>query len=163
MSLAKQGCLVTASLPVLRTIVYSPILISILAVDWDPEQTVRCRWASELPRDECGNGCSDLPNADLNPIDCVIVWNPILRPQDIANGLNSSTYIVAIVVEDFINDTSNTPLSATPHQMLIEVFTPPVAACSIPPRITGATRRSQSCFGEKTTRRSDHQWAIDLL
>lgn len=49
--------------------------------------------------------------------DCTITWYAVRRSADIAAGKNTSTYVVAIMVEDF-NSTSDTiPLSSVPLQM----------------------------------------------
>lgn len=139
--------LVTGSLPVVRVRVNVLTTIPIVATDWDSEQVVRCRWSYQLTKDECGNACLDLPGASLDPIDCFLTWTPILRPEDLANGRNESTYVVAVTAEDFANASSNIPISATPHQMLIHVYTPPSSACSALPTFSAIPRRNQACFG----------------
>ena len=138
----------TISLPALKVIVNQVTDIQILAADWDPDQIVRCRWSFQLPSDECGNVCFNLPNASLNAQDCIITWKPVLRTEDIAAGLTTSTYAIAITAEDFVNASSITPLSSTPHQMLVEVYTLPTNRCLTGvPYISGASRRNQACFG----------------
>ncbi|CAF3292107.1 unnamed protein product, partial [Rotaria sp. Silwood2] len=96
--------------------------------------------------DECGSTCFDLPNAQLNPVDCAITWTPVLRSEDIANGLTESTYVVAITAEDFVNASSTTPLSSVPHQILVHVSYKPANACSTRPSITGLRRRNLACY-----------------
>jgi hypothetical protein len=115
--------------------------------DVDYDQTFRCRWSLQEPLDECGDVCLNLPNAKLNPIDCVITWTPVLRSKDIANGLNSSTYVIAITVEDFVDTTSTTPLSSVPHQMLVYVTTRPPNACVFAPSVYAFPRRNLGCYG----------------
>jgi len=134
-------------LPVVRVRVNILTVIPILATDWDSEQVVRCRWSYQIATDECGNVCLNLPGATLDPIDCFLTWTPVLRSEDIANGLSESTYVVAITAEDYANASSNIPLSATPHQMLIHVYTPPTNSCSFLPTLSALPRKNQACFG----------------
>lgn len=140
-------CLVVGSLPVVRVRVNTLIAIPLLATDWDTEQVVRCRWSYQTATDECGNACLDLPGATLDANDCFITWIPVLRPLDIANGLNESTYVVAITVEDFANVSSNIPISSVPLQILIHVYTPPNDACSLLPTLVAYPRKNQACVG----------------
>jgi hypothetical protein len=141
--------LVTGSLPIFQVYVNQPSVIQILADDWDPEQTVRCRWSYQYSLDECGNVCFDLPSAVLSPVDCSITWTPVLRSEDIANGLNSSTYVVAITAEDFENASSTTPLSSIPHQVLVYVSYRPTGACATSPSIaTSFPVRNLACYGK---------------
>ncbi len=153
--------LVTCSLPVIRLNVNQPTTIQILAADGDSDQVVRCRWSYQLSTDECGNVCLNLPNAVIQPQDCTISWTAVLRPQDIANGLTESIYVIAITAEDFDDDTSITPYSSIPHQALIHVYTPPSTACPTQPAIVGAPRRNQACFG--TVNKYDHPHLIPFI
>ena len=137
----------TGSVPVQRLTVNQAATIQILAADWDSDQVVRCRWSYQSPTDECGDTCFSLPSAVINPQDCTITWTAVLRAADVANGLNQSTYVIALTVEDFDDDLSTTPLSSVPHQMLIHVFTPPTGACSTAPTYWSAPRRNYACFG----------------
>lgn len=139
--------LVTGSLPIIRLTVNQLSVIQVLANDWDPDHIVRCRWSYQLPSDECGSVCYNLPNSSLSAQDCGVTWRAFLRPEDVANGLTTSTYVVAITAEDFVNATSTQPLSSVPHQLLVQVYTPPTGLCPTKPRIVGAPRRHQSCFG----------------
>ncbi|CAF4718722.1 unnamed protein product, partial [Rotaria sp. Silwood2] len=84
--------------------------------------------------------------AQLNPVDCAITWTPVLRSEDIANGLTESTYVVAITAEDFVNASSITPLSSVPHQILVHVSYKPVNACSTKPTVSGFPRRNLACY-----------------
>lgn len=124
-------------------------VIQILAADWDPDQSIRCRWALQAPIDECGDACYNLPNASINADDCSVTWVAKLKAEDVAAGRNSSTYIVTVVAEDFVNDSSTTPLSSTPHQVIVKVITPPVGRCSSRPAIYSAPRRNLACYGEE--------------
>lgn len=117
--------------------------------DVDYDQVLRCRWSNQLPIDECGDVCLNLPNARLNPDDCIITWTPVLRPEDIANGLNSSTYVVAITAEDFVNASSTVPLSSAAHQILVHVSSKPPGACSFPPTLSPFSRRNLACYGKR--------------
>ena len=121
--------------------------IQILVGDVDYDQVTRCRWSNQLPIDECGDVCFNLPNARLNPDDCIITWTPILRSEDVANGLNSSIYVVAITAEDFVNASSITPLSSVPHQILVHVSIKPTKACANRPSVNTFGRRNLACYG----------------
>jgi hypothetical protein len=142
--------LVTGSLPVFQFYIGTTNqVIQIMVNDPDPEQTVRCRWSYQMVLDECGNVCLDLPNAVMNPIDCSITWTPVLRAADTANGLTASTYVIAITAEDFTNETSTTPLSSVPHQILVYVTTKASSVCSSQPSaISGFPRRNLACYGK---------------
>ncbi|CAF4681238.1 unnamed protein product, partial [Rotaria sp. Silwood2] len=137
---------VTGSLPIFQLYVNELSVIQILAADWNYDQIVRCRWSYQYSLDECGSTCFDLPNAQLNPVDCAITGKPVLRSEDIANGLTESTYVVAITAEDFVNASSTTPLSSVPHQILVHVSYKPVNACSTRPSITGLLQRNLACY-----------------
>jgi hypothetical protein len=85
----------------------------------------------------------------LNPVDCSITWTAVLRSADIANGLNVSTYVVAITAEDFENASSTTPLSSIPHQVLVYVSYKPTGACAASPSIaTSFPVRNLACYGK---------------
>ena len=76
-----------------------------------------------------------------------MTWYAVRRPSDIAHNLATSTYVAAIMVEDFAPWISNTTrLSSVPLQMLIYVYTPAAGACSIVPNITG-DRPNRACIG----------------
>ena len=139
--------LVTGSLPVVHVEVGQLSVIEILAADWDSDQVVRCRWSFQTPLDECGDVCLGQPNASLSAQDCTVTWRAVLRAEDIANGLTTSTYAIAITAEDFENASSTTPLSSTPHQMLVQVYTKPSGWCGRP-TIASAPRRNGACYGE---------------
>lgn len=47
--------------------------------------------------------------------DCTMTWYAVRRPVD--SALTTSTYVAAIMVEDFANKTSMTPMSSVPLQM----------------------------------------------
>lgn len=76
-----------------------------------------------------------------------MTWYAVRRPTDITNGRTTSTYVAALMVEDFAPWISNTTrLSSVPLQMLIYVYTPASGACSIVPNITG-DRPNRACIG----------------
>ena len=76
-----------------------------------------------------------------------MTWYAVRRPTDIFNGYATSTYVAAIMVEDFAPWISNTTrLSSVPLQMLIYVYTPATGAFSIVPNITG-DRPNRACIG----------------
>jgi hypothetical protein len=131
----------------MRLNVNQPTVIQILAEDWDSEQVVRCRWSIQTPLDECGDVCLSLRGARIAPEDCSINWTPVLRSADISSGQNQSLYVVAITAEDFENASSTVPLSSIPHQMLIQVYSPPNGSCATLPQISGTPHTNQACFG----------------
>lgn len=49
--------------------------------------------------------------------DCTITWTAVRRPTDISSNIPTSTYVAAIMVEDFPNTTSTIPMSSVPLQM----------------------------------------------
>ncbi len=76
-----------------------------------------------------------------------MTWLANLRPLDISQGLTTSTYVAAIMVEDFETSTSTTALSSVPLQMIVYVYTPASGACSIAPDIIG-DRPNRACIGK---------------
>lgn len=58
----------TGSLPIIRVREGTTAVIQIPAADWDVDDDIRCRWASNtgVAGDECGDICSNLPNASLS-------------------------------------------------------------------------------------------------
>lgn len=60
---------------------------------------------------------SDLYNISRLISDCTITWYAVRRATDRSLGLLTSTYVVAIMVEDFANSSSIVPLSSVPLQM----------------------------------------------
>ena len=143
--------LVTASLPVIRVNVNQATIIQILVEDWDSEQVVRCRWSIQTPLDECGDVCLNLPGGKIAPQDCSISWTPVLRASDVSSGVNQSVYVVAITAEDFSNASSTVPLSSIPHQILVQVYSPPAGSCATLPQIISTPHTNQACFGIITT------------
>jgi hypothetical protein len=133
-------------LPIIKVVLNQQTYIQIPVTDYDPGQLVRCRWSWQTPTDECGDVCLNLPGAYLDPVECTITWTPVLRSQDTANGLNVSTYVVAITAEDFANVSSTTALSSTPLQMLIYVYTKPNGSCPSNPAIIG-NQGARTCVG----------------
>ncbi|CAF4126540.1 unnamed protein product [Rotaria magnacalcarata] len=139
---------VSGSLPIIQFFVNELKVIQILASDWDSDQVVRCRWSYQSSTDECGSACFDLPSASLSPIDCAITWTGALRSTDVANGVNQSTYVVSVTVEDFVNASSTIPLSSVPHQLLVQVSYQSANACASRPTINNFLLRNQACFGK---------------
>ncbi|CAF4849818.1 unnamed protein product [Rotaria sp. Silwood1] len=137
---------VTGSLPLIRVIEGQTAIIQIPAADWDRTDDIRCRWAdsSGPAGDECGDICNNLPGANLSSSECTITWNAVRRSVDA--HLTTSTYVVAIMVEDFVNSASTTPMSSVPLQMLIYTYQPASGACSVIPAIIG-DRPNRACIG----------------
>lgn len=76
-----------------------------------------------------------------------MTWLAQLRPLDITQGFNTSTYVAAIMVEDFTTSTSATALSSVPLQMIVYVYTPAAGACATAPEIIG-DRPNRACIGK---------------
>ncbi|CAF3729157.1 unnamed protein product [Rotaria socialis] len=97
------------------------INIPISDADGDP---MRCRWASSTT--ECGQVCppGSLPNDTIIFPNCTII---------ITGTVIGDLFAVTVVVEDFINSSSTTPLSSVPIQFLVEIVAPP--PCTILPEV----------------------------
>ncbi|CAF4969164.1 unnamed protein product, partial [Rotaria sp. Silwood1] len=136
---------VTGSLPLIRVIEGQTAIIQIPAADWDRTDDIRCRWANSSgpAGDECGDICNNLPGANLSSSECTITWNAVRRSVDAL--LTTSTYVVAIMVEDFVNSASNTPMSSVPLQILIYTYQPASGACSVIPAVIG-DRPNRACI-----------------
>jgi hypothetical protein len=79
-----------------------------------------------------------------------MTWLAALRPIDVSSGATTSTYVAAIMVEDFATSSSSTALSSVPLQMIVYVYTPASGACSIQPAIIG-DRPNRACIGKYFT------------
>lgn len=88
----------------------------------------RCRWAQNRSDfDECGDICGELPDSSLDADNCTLIFNTTgKRPGDF--------YAVALMVEDFSNESNETALSAIPVQFLIQIIAKPV--CPLKPTVT---------------------------
>ncbi|CAF4410158.1 unnamed protein product, partial [Rotaria magnacalcarata] len=88
-------------------------LINIPVSDVNVGDDLRCRWAINGIVNECSSICypGALPNN-------TILSNCTLSFMSIVPGV---WYSVALQVEDFINTTSNSPMSSVPVQFLIYV------------------------------------------
>lgn len=75
-----------------------------------------------------------------------MTWLAQLRPYDNTQGYTTSTYVAAIMVEDFDSSISSKALSSVPLQMIVYVYTPAAGACTIAPNITG-DRPNRACIG----------------
>ncbi|UJR24846.1 hypothetical protein I4U23_006215 [Adineta vaga] len=139
---------VTGSLPIIRVIENRTAIIQIPAADWDVTNTLRCRWATSpgAAGNECDDICNNLIDANLSSTECTLTWYAVRRPIDITRSFLSSTYVAAIMVEDFIDSTSTVPLSSVPLQMLIFTYIPTPGACYSTPLITG-DRPNRACIG----------------
>ena len=87
----------------------------------------RCRWATNTSAlDECGEICGAIPGSTLPPNSCTLSLD--------TSGLNAGeVYAVALMIEDFVDSTSTTPLSSVPIQFLVEIVAKP--SCLLKPRI----------------------------
>ena len=54
---------------------------------------------------------------DFASSDCTITWFVVRRPVDITASRTTSSYLAALMVEDFVSTSSSTPLSSVPLQM----------------------------------------------
>ncbi|CAF2233481.1 unnamed protein product [Rotaria magnacalcarata] len=110
-------------------IVNTTNLINIPVSDVNVGDDLRCRWAINGIVNECSSICypGALPNN-------TILSNCTLSFMSIVPGV---WYSVALQVEDFINTTSNSPMSSVPVQFLIYVQPTPV--CSIAPVMIAMT------------------------
>ena len=130
--------LVTACVPMIRVIEGQAAVISFPVLDWDMSNDIRCRWSSSAGTvgDECDDVCKNFSSAvlwtkwvyyfldlyrhishSLLNSNCTITWPAVRRSLDISAGINSSTYIAAIMVEDFPNPASIRPRSSVPLQV----------------------------------------------
>ncbi|CAF3222228.1 unnamed protein product [Rotaria sp. Silwood2] len=104
------------------------IAIHIPVADPDGDIT-RCRWStSSNGVDECRDTCSPNslpPNTVIYP-NCTI----IIIGQTVGDW-----FAITLMVEDFINLSSTTPLSSVPVQFLVQVVSPPT--CTILPEVIG--------------------------
>ncbi|CAF5172884.1 unnamed protein product, partial [Rotaria magnacalcarata] len=151
---------VTGSLPLIRVIEGQVAVIQIPAADWDRTADARCRWVSSTGAagDECDDICNNLPSVVLSlslifttvnrfslfDSECTITWTAVRRPVD--GALTTGTYLVAIMVEDFVNTASMTPMSPVPLQMLIYTYQPASGSCSTKSEVTG-DRPNRVCIG----------------
>ncbi|CAF1357152.1 unnamed protein product [Rotaria sordida] len=104
------------------------IAINVPVADADGD-TTRCRWStSSNGIDECGDVCppSSLPPNTVIYPNCTII---------IIGQTVGEWFAITLMVEDFINSSSTTPLSSVPVQFLVQVVNSP--ACTIPPEIVG--------------------------
>ncbi|CAF1085504.1 unnamed protein product [Adineta steineri] len=80
--------------------------------------TIRCRWAMNSSTvNECGEACAPVSLAKNTTIypNCTII---------ITGESIDDWYAVTVIVEDFIDSFSNTPLSSVPIQFLVHVVVP---------------------------------------
>ncbi|UJR29322.1 hypothetical protein I4U23_010534 [Adineta vaga] len=101
--------------------------ITIPVTDAD-DDVLRCRWASNISIfDECGDICGIVPGSTLYEENCTLVFDSTgKQPGDY--------YAVALMVEDFYNDTNSTALSSVSIQFLIRIVAGP--SCYFKPIIT---------------------------
>ncbi|CAF4936424.1 unnamed protein product, partial [Rotaria sp. Silwood2] len=100
------------------------VTVSVSDADGD---VLRCRWAtSSSGVDECASVCppSSLPSSTTIYSNCTIV---------ITGTAVGSKYAVGLMVEDFMNSSSTTPLSSVPVQFIVKVIAAP--SCSHRPEL----------------------------
>lgn len=88
--------------------------ITIPTYDVDGD-VVRCRFA-QAAKGECGGACytSAVP-AQINPNTCELKFD--------ANAALNGYYVIALMLEDFMTNSSTKPMSGVPIQLLIQVVT----------------------------------------
>ncbi|XP_071952867.1 integrin beta-like protein C [Antedon mediterranea] len=102
----------------------------------DPDgDMVRCRWAAGSS--ECDSVCNGFPNAALNEETCTLSYNAVYT---------TGWYAVALMIEDFGNQSSTTPLSKIPLQFLVNVFVNQ-GQCDAAPEFVYPTPTDGSCVG----------------
>lgn len=78
-----------------------------------------CRWAQNTSTfDECGDVCGEIPGAILDTENCTLTLNTTGKQV-------GDVYAVALMVEDFYNQSNNTALSSIPVQFLIQIIATP--------------------------------------
>ncbi|CAF1109733.1 unnamed protein product [Adineta ricciae] len=93
-------------------------VITIPATDAD-DDNLRCRWASNTSLfDECGDICGIASGCTLYEENCTLVFNSTGKQT-------GNYYAVALMVEDFYNDTNSTSLSSVSIQFLIHIVAKP--------------------------------------
>ncbi|CAF1215305.1 unnamed protein product, partial [Didymodactylos carnosus] len=92
--------------------------ITIPVSDANDGDILKCRWASGTS--ECGDACppSSLPTG-TTLTDCTIT---------ITGTVNNGYYAIAVMVEDYYNSSSTSPMSSVPVQFLLKVVTPTTCA-----------------------------------
>ncbi|CAF1307520.1 unnamed protein product [Adineta ricciae] len=89
--------------------------ISIPVADADGD-ILRCRWASnDSIFDECGDICGEIPGSILYEENCTLVF-------DSTGKSSGDYYAIALMVEDFYNDSNSTALSSISIQFLIHII-----------------------------------------
>ncbi|CAF3561829.1 unnamed protein product [Adineta steineri] len=90
--------------------------------------TLLCRWAMNVSLfDECGDICGEVPGSTLIAENCTLIFNSTGKQA-------GDFYAVALMVEDFNNETNGTALSSVPIQFLIQIIALPT--CYSKPIIT---------------------------
>ncbi|CAH1781810.1 unnamed protein product [Owenia fusiformis] len=126
----------TAVLPIVRLQNGCNHKLSIPVDDVDGDD-IRCRWA-EFERFECAGVCNSANAiAQLDYMDCSL---------RISGRLETGFYAAAIMIEDFDDVSSTTPLSSVPVQFLLLVFNSD-AGCSSAPTFSTTTRNEGACVG----------------
>ncbi|CAF1329040.1 unnamed protein product [Adineta steineri] len=101
------------------------IIIPVTDADND---TLLCRWAMNVSLfDECGDICGEVPGSTLIAENCTLIFNSTGKQA-------GDFYAVALMVEDFDNETNGTALSSVPIQFLIQIIALPT--CYSKPIIT---------------------------
>ncbi|XP_071964990.1 uncharacterized protein [Antedon mediterranea] len=102
----------------------------------DPDgDRVRCRWA--VGSFECGDVCNGFPNAFLEESTCTFRYEA---------KYTVGWYVVALMIEDFAEPLSTTPLSTVPLQFLVNVFSNE-GLCSSAPEFVDPTPKDGACIG----------------
>jgi len=98
---------------------------------------VRCRFSESL-KGECGGVCfTGAVPASINSYSCGLTFD--------ANKASVGYYALSVTLEDFMKNSSTSPMSSVPIQLLIQVVTVS-SSCVTSPTVIG-DRPSDSCIG----------------
>ncbi|CAF4056468.1 unnamed protein product [Rotaria magnacalcarata] len=101
--------------------------ITIPVIDADGDYT-SCRWAQKTGTfDECGDVCQSAPGSTLDGDNCTLTFNS-------TGTVVGQYYAVALMAEDFYDQSTYTPFSSVPIQFLIHIVG--AAVCPLQPQIS---------------------------
>ncbi|CAF1074084.1 unnamed protein product [Adineta steineri] len=120
-----------ATLPVIYKQINVPYAHVVQMSDPDRTDVLKCRWSNKSSNtnsyDECGGVCNGIPGAILNGTSCTITFT-LLKANQYA--------VLALQIEDYYSNTTTTPMSSTPIQILFYGYAS-ISSCSTPPIIIG--------------------------
>ena len=111
--------------------------------------------------DECGDFCRIIPGSSLNSNNCTLTF-------DSHGKTIGDIYGIALIIEDFLNSSTTSPLSSIPLQFLIEITN--ISNCLLKPQIYSNMNRSttilvgqQFDFNLTITQGCSNRTIIDLM